>query len=158
MKSSIKLLELDRNELGNNREHPSSYDRNMCILQHMLIDDSFENRQSGRPKISDTHNWSKAAEIFKIIACGLTVSVPSIYFEFGTRNVLSWSTMVHPRQIATVPAPASSSKQICYPWITISATATNEEALSRPTSFEQLLPDLSRDTSLIICVCMDVNS
>ena len=123
LKSSIKLLELDRNELGNNREHPSSYDRNMCILQHMLIDDSFENRQSGRPKISDTHIWSKAAEIFKIIACGLTVSVPSIYFEFGTRNVLSWSTMVHPRQIATVPAPASSSKQICYPWITISATA-----------------------------------
>ena len=151
-------MELDRNELGNNREHPPSYDRNLCILQHMLIDDSFENRQSGRPKISDTHIWSKAVEIFKIIACGLTVSVPRIYFEFGTRNVLSWSTMVHPRQIATVPAPGSSAKQIYHSSITISATATNEEALSPSTSFKQLLPDLSGETSSIICVCMDVNS
>ena len=85
-------------------------------------------------------------------------SVPRLYFEFGTRNVLSWSTMVHPRQIATVPAPGSSAKQIYHSSITISATATNEEALSPSTSFKQLLPDLSGETSSIICVCMDVNS
>ena len=51
----------------------------MCILQYMLIDDRFENRQSGRLKISDIHIWSKAAGIFKIKACGLTrVSTASI--------------------------------------------------------------------------------
>ena len=51
----------------------------MCILQYMLIDDRFENRQSGRPKILDIHIWSKAAGIFKIKACGLTrVSTASI--------------------------------------------------------------------------------
>ena len=72
-------MELDRDELGNNRENPSSYNRNRCILQYMLIDDRFENRQSGRPKILDIHIWSKAAGIFKIKACGLTcVSTTSI--------------------------------------------------------------------------------
>ena len=72
-------MELDRDELANNRENPSSYDRNMCILQYMLIDDRFENRQLGRAKISDTHIWSKAAGNFKIKACGLTrVSTASI--------------------------------------------------------------------------------
>ena len=35
----------------------------------------------------------------------LLVSVPRLYFEFRTMNVLSWSTMIHPRQIGTVPAP-----------------------------------------------------
>lgn len=51
----------------------------MCILQYMLIDDRFENRQSRRPKILDIHIWSKAAGIFKIKACGLTrVSTASI--------------------------------------------------------------------------------
>ena len=45
----------------------------------MLIDDRFENRQSGRPKILDIHIWSKAAGIFKIKAFGLTrVSTASI--------------------------------------------------------------------------------
>ena len=127
----------------------------MCILQYMLIDDRFENRQSRRPKILDIHIWSKAAGIFKIKACGLTrVSTASILRIWDEER----ATMVHPRQIATVPAPASSTKQICHPSMTISATATNEEALSRSTSFEQLFPDFSRETSLIICVCMDVNS
>ena len=51
----------------------------MCILQYMLIDDRFENRQSGRP-ILDIYIWSKAAGIFKIKACGLT--------RFSTASIL----------------------------------------------------------------------
>ena len=130
----------------------------MCILQYMLIDDHFENRQSGRPKILDIHIWSKAAGIFKIKACGLTrVSTASILRIWDEERAILVNDG-NPRQIATVPAPASSTKQICHPSMTISATATNEEALSRSISFEQLFPDFSRESSLIICVCMDVNS
>jgi len=78
LQEEIQQLEQDVADLGNDRGKPSSYDRNICILQYML-NKRLQNRKSDKPRLSNTAIWTKAARIFKITRSGLDrVSAQSI--------------------------------------------------------------------------------
>ena len=78
LRDEIHQLERDVAELGNDQGRPSSYDRNICILQYML-NKRLQNRKSDKPRLSNTAIWTKAARIFKITRSGLDrVSAQSI--------------------------------------------------------------------------------
>ena len=78
LRDEIHQLERDVAELGNDQGRPSSYDRNICILQYML-NKRLQNRKSDKPRLSNTAIWTKAARIFKITRSGLDrVSTQSI--------------------------------------------------------------------------------